>query len=110
MLSLKNFISRVLSNYPLLRFIIFYYFRKLKLSARALNSDFPISNKNELLGYDEAFCSKKKTEGFFLRFIPTSNNNLYFIVKFYSLVRNHLFGYEILWAQKKKFFKMKNKP
>ena len=48
MLVFKNFIKKVFNNYPLLRFIILYFFRKLKLSARALNSDFPISNKNSL--------------------------------------------------------------
>ena len=106
MLSFKNFIKNFLNTYPLLRFIILYFFRKSKLSARALNSDFPISNKNSFLGYNEAFCSNKKTDGFFLRFIPTSNNNLYFIGEFYSLVRNHLFGYEILKAQKKKFINL----
>lgn len=106
MLSFKNFVKNFLNTYPLLRFIILYFFRKSKLSARALNSDFPISNKNSFLGYNEAFCSNKKTDGFFLRFIPTSNNNLYFIGEFYSLVRNHLFGYEILKAQKKKFINL----
>ena len=106
MLAFKNFIKNFLNTYPLLRFIILYFFRKSKLSARALNSDFPISNKNSFLGYNEAFCSNKKTDGFFLRFIPTSNNNLYFIGEFYSLVRNHLFGYEILKAQKKKFINL----
>ena len=106
MLTFKNFIIKILNNYPLLKFIILYFFRKLKLSARALNSDFPISNKNTFLGYSDAFCSNKKTEGFFLRFIPSPNNNLYFIGKFYSLIRNHLFGYEILKAQKTKFLKL----
>jgi hypothetical protein len=106
MLAFKNFIKNLLNNYPLFRFIILYFFRKLKLSARALNSDFPISNKNSFLGYNEAFCSNKKNEGFFLRFIPSSNNNLYFIGKFYSLVRSHLFGYEILRAQKKKYINL----
>lgn len=108
MLLIKNFIIKVLNNYPLLKFIILYFFRKLKLSARALNSDFPISNKNTFLGYSEAFCSNKKTEGFFLRFIPSSNFNLYFIGKFYSLIRNHLFGYEILKAKKTKFINFKS--
>ena len=109
MLFLKNFIRKRLDNYPFFAFIILYFSRKLRLSSRALNSDFPISNIKELVGYNEPFCCKKKSEGFFLRFYPMSNSNLYHINKFYSLVRSHLFVYEILWAKKTNTFKIKNK-
>lgn len=109
MIAIKNFIKKKLIHFPLLNFIILYFFRRLKLSARALNSDFPISNNRGILGYNEPFCSDKNNEGFYLRFFPTPSSNLYHISKFYSLVRNHLFSYEIIWAKKMRIFKLYNK-
>ena len=60
MITLKNYLKKKLIKFPLLNFIILYFFRRSNLSARALNSDFPINNKSEILGYKNPFLKKKK--------------------------------------------------
>ena len=96
----KNFFLKYLENFPLIKFILISFFRNLKLSARALNSDFPISNVEKIRGYKLPMFSKRKNEGFYLRFQPTPQKNLFFLNTFYHLIRKHIFTYEILPAKK----------
>ena len=49
-LKIKNFLFKFLEKFPLIRFVLVFLFRKLKLSARVLNSDFPISNVEKIRG------------------------------------------------------------
>ena len=50
-MNLKNSLLKYLENFPLLKFVLISLFRNLKLSARALNSDFPISNVEKIRGF-----------------------------------------------------------
>ena len=104
-LKIKNFLLKFLEKFPLIRFVLVFLFRKLKLSARVLNSDFPISNVEKIRGFKFPLLSKNENEGFYLRFQATPQNNLFFLNTFYQLIRSHIFSYEILPARriKKKY-------
>lgn len=99
-MNLKNSLLKYLENFPLLKFVLISLFRNLKLSARALNSDFPISNVEKIRGFKLPMFSKRKNEGFYLRFLSTPQKNLFFLNTFYHLIRKHIFAYEILPAKK----------
>jgi hypothetical protein len=98
---LKNFVNKILKKFHLTLFILTKIFRNLNLSARALNSDFPIQKKG-IIGYYKSFY-KGNQGNFFLRFYNSNQNNLFFLSTFYNLVRNHIFAYEIF--ESKKFYR-----
>ena len=109
-LKIKNFLFKFLEKFPLIRFVLVFLFRKLKLSARVLNSDFPISNVEKIRGFKFPLLSKNENEGFYLRFQATPQNNLFFLNTFYQLIRSHIFSYEILPAKRiKKKYEYLNK-
>ena len=63
-LKIKNFLFKFLEKFPLIRFVSVFLFRKLKLSARVLNSDFPISNVEKIRGFKFPLLSKNEMKVF----------------------------------------------